>query len=66
MSDVRKVFVTTEVARRFNVSTAYLIRLAKTMNLSESEFRETLKHTYLFSEEAVYKLALHFSGNKKE
>jgi len=65
MSDVRKVFVTTEVAQKFNVTTPYLIRLAKRMNLNESEFRETLKHTYLFSEEAVYKLALHFSGNKK-
>jgi len=66
MSDVRKVFVTTEVARRFNVTTAYLIRLSKNMNFNESEFRETLKHTYLFSEEAVYQLALHFNSSKRK
>lgn len=66
MSDVRKVFVTIEVAERFDLSPAYLIRIAKEMNFSESEFRETRKHSYLFSEEAVYKLALRFHGDKKE
>lgn len=66
MSDVRKVFVTSEVAMKFQITTAYLVRLAKKMNFDESEFRETQKHTYLFSEEAVDKLDLHFNGNKQK
>ena len=66
MSDVREVFVTSEVAERFHITTAYLIRLAKTMNFDESEFRETHKHTYLFNDQAVYKLALHFHSSKKK
>lgn len=65
MSDVQKVFVTSEVAERFDITTAYLIRVAKEMNFDKTEFRETRKHTYLFSEQAVYKLALRFHGDKK-
>ncbi len=65
MSDVRKVFVTAEVAEKLDLTTAYLIRVAKEMHFTESEFRETRKHTYLFSKDAVDKLILKFQGNKK-
>lgn len=53
MSDVRDVFVTAEVAKILNLTPAYLIRLAKTMNLSESQFREAGKRNYIFSKEAI-------------
>ena len=43
MSDVREVFVTAEVAKVLDITPAYLIRLAKQLNLSESQFREAGK-----------------------
>lgn len=56
MSDVREVFITREVADEIGLNTAYTIRLAKKLNLSESEMREAGKRNYLFSKEAVEKL----------
>jgi len=53
MSDVREVYVTAEVAKILDLTPAYLIRLAKTINLDESQFREAGKRNYLFSKEAV-------------
>lgn len=53
MSDVREVYVTAEVAKILDITPAYLIRLAKNLSLSESQFREAGKRNYLFSDEAV-------------
>ena len=56
MSDVRTVFITREVADKIGLNSSYLIRLAKKLNLNESEMREAGNRNYLFSEEAVEKL----------
>jgi len=56
MTDVRKVFITKEVAEILNINPSYLLRLAKSMKFSPSEMREAGKRNYLFSEEAVEKL----------
>nr|DAL48539.1 MAG TPA_asm: helix-turn-helix domain protein [Caudoviricetes sp.] len=53
MSDVRGVFITAEVSRQLDITPAYLIRLAKSLNLPESDFRETTKGSYLFNQNAV-------------
>lgn len=53
MSDVREVFVTAEVAKILDITPAYLIRLAKTLGLSESQFREAGKRNYIFSNDAI-------------
>lgn len=53
MSDVRKVFVTAEVAKKLDITPAYLIRLAKSLDLSESQFREAGKRNYIFSDDAI-------------
>ena len=53
MSDVREVFVTAEVAKILDITPAYLIRLAKQLGLSESQFREAGKRNYIFSDEAI-------------
>jgi hypothetical protein len=53
MSDVREVYVTAEVAKILDITPAYLIRLAKSINLDESQFREAGKRNYLFSKESV-------------
>jgi len=53
MSDVREVYVTAEVAKILDITPAYLIRLAKSLNLSNSQFREAGKRNYLFSKESV-------------
>ncbi|MFA6667697.1 MAG: AraC family transcriptional regulator [Bacilli bacterium] len=66
MSDVREVFITAEVSNMLNMTPAYLIRTAKSMNLSKDEFREAGKRNYLFSESAVKKLKIRFHGDKKE
>ncbi len=56
MTDVKKVFITKEVADQLGLNASYLIKLAKRMNLSDSEMREAGARNYLFSEEAVEKL----------
>ena len=56
MTDVKKVFITQEVADQLGLNASYLIKLAKRMNLSDSEMREAGSRNYLFSEEAVEKL----------
>ncbi|MDO5402971.1 MAG: AraC family transcriptional regulator [Eubacteriales bacterium] len=56
MTDVRKVYITREVADELNLTPTYLIKLAKKLKLSESEMREAGNRNYLFSEEAVEKL----------
>lgn len=53
MADVREVYVTAEVARKLDITSAYLIRLAKSINLGEDNFREAGKRNYLFNDEAI-------------
>lgn len=56
MTDVRKVFITREVAEQLGLTPTYLIKLAKKMNFNEKEMREAGNRNYLFSEEALEKL----------
>ena len=56
MTDVRQVFITREVADMLNLSSTYLIKVAKRLGLNDSEMREAGKRNYLFSAEAVEKL----------
>ena len=56
MSSVREIYVTSEVAKQLDLTPAYLIRLAKLIDLDETEFREAGKRNYLFSKEAVVKI----------
>jgi len=58
MSDVRKVFITKEVAKEVELNPSYLIKLAKKIKLNETEMREAGSRNYLFSEEAVQKIKL--------
>ena len=53
MSDVRDVFINAEVSRQLDITHAYLVRLAKSLNLSEADFRETSKGSYLFNRNAI-------------
>lgn len=53
MSDVREVFITAEVSRQLDITPAYLVRLAKKLELPESDFRETGKGSYLFNLNAL-------------
>lgn len=56
MTDVNKVYITSEVAKKVGLTPTYLIKLAKKIGLSEQEMREAGSRNYLFSEEAVEKL----------
>lgn len=56
MADVRDVFITREVAEKVGLVPTYLIKLAKQINLDETEMREAGSRNYLFSKEAVNKL----------
>ena len=56
VSDVRKVYITREVAEKLNLTPTYLIKLAKKIKLNETEMREAGNRNYLFSEEAIQKL----------
>lgn len=53
MSDVREVFITAEVSRQLDITPAYLVRLAKSLRLPETDFRETSKGSYLFNKKAI-------------
>lgn len=53
MSDVREVFITAEVSRELDITPAYLVRLAKSLQLPETDFRETSKGSYLFNTRAI-------------
>ncbi len=64
MSDVREVFITKEVADKLDMTTSYIIRVAKSLNLDASEMRDAGKRNYLFSKEAVEKINKKLQGNK--
>lgn len=56
MSSVKEVFITSEVAAMLGLTSTYLIKLAKSMELTDDEMREAGTRNYLFSEEGVAKL----------
>jgi len=62
LTSVQDVFITREVADKLNITPTYLIKLAKKLNLDDSEMREAGSRNYLFSREAVAKLEMR---NKK-
>jgi hypothetical protein len=64
LTDVREVFITGELAKKFDITPAYLIRIAKSLNLSESDFRETYKGAYLYNQSAVDKIGAKLKKNK--
>lgn len=55
-TDVRNVFITAEVAKIFDMTPSYIIRVAQSLNLDESEMRDAGKRNILFSQEAVEKI----------
>lgn len=56
MSDVRQVYITREVAVKLNLSTSYLIKLAKKLNLGPDEMRDAGSRNYLFNQKAIEKI----------
>lgn len=56
MANVQEVYITKELADKFNMTPNYIIQVAKALNLNSFEMREAGKRTYLFSEEAVAKI----------
>jgi len=58
LTSVQDVFITREVAEKLNLTPTYLIKLAKTLNLSDDEMREAGNRNYLFSKEAISKLEM--------
>lgn len=56
MTDVRFVYITSEASKMLNLSSSYVIKLARKIELSEMEMREAGSRNYLFSEEAIEKL----------
>lgn len=64
MADVREIFITKEVAQKFDMTPSYIIRVAQSLNLDKSEMREAGKRNYLFSVEAVIKIEQKLLGNK--
>lgn len=64
MADVREVFITKEVAQQLDMTPSYIIRVAQSIDLNESEMREAGKRNYLFSVEAVEKIKKKLLGNK--
>lgn len=64
MADVREVFITKEIADKFDMSPNYIIKIARSLDLSQSEMREAGKRTYLFSIEAVNKIGERLKNGK--
>ncbi len=65
MTDVRDVYITREVADKLSLTPTYLIKLAKKLDLSETEMREAGSRNYLFSKGAVEKLKMRTNTDKK-
>lgn len=64
MTDVREVFITGEIAKKLDITPAYLIRVAKSLDLPETDFRETNKGAYLYNKNAVEKIEAKLKRNK--
>jgi hypothetical protein len=56
MANVQEVFITKELADKFDMTPNYIIQVAKNLNLDNTEMRDAGKRTYLFSIEAVEKI----------
>ena len=65
VTDVRKVFITREVAEELGYTPTYLIKFAKKIGLDVTEMREAGSRNYLFSEEGVAKLKAYAKTQKK-
>lgn len=55
-TDVRNVFITAEVAKILDMTPSYILRVAQSLGLNESEMREAGKRNMLFSKEAIEKI----------
>ena len=55
-TDVRNVFITAEVAKILDMTPSYILRVAQSLDLNETEMREAGKRNMLFSKEAVDKI----------
>lgn len=64
-ADVRNVFITAEVAKMFDMTPSYILRVAQSLNLDESEIRDAGKRNVLFSIEAVEKIRLKLDKGSK-
>jgi hypothetical protein len=64
LTDVREVFITGELAKMFDITPAYIIRIAKSLNLPDSDFRETHKGAYLYNRNAIEKIEAKLKRNK--
>ena len=64
--DVRHVYITSEVALRVGLHAAYVLRLAKELNLDESEIRPAGVRNFLFSESAVKKIEAAKGGGHRQ
>ena len=64
-TDVRNVFITAEVAKILDMTPSYILRVAQSLDLDESEMREAGKRNMLFSKEAIKKIKQKLDkGNK--
>lgn len=62
--DVRKVFITKEVADKLGVNPSYLIRVAKKMlsekTITDKDMRDAGKRNYIFNEKALKEFKVYF------
>ena len=56
MANVKEIYITKELAEKFNMTPNYIIQVARGLGLDDTEMREAGKRTYLFSKEAVEKI----------
>ncbi|MCU7192782.1 hypothetical protein GMA43_13775 [Turicibacter sanguinis] len=67
--DVRKVYTTVEVANKLDISPQHCLKIAKELycdgKLSDFEFRDSGKRTYLFNDSAIKKLENYFKNKKR-
>ena len=54
--DVRRVFITVEAAEQVGLNANYMLRLAKQLELDETEMREAGPRGFLFSAGAIKKI----------
>jgi len=55
--NINEILTTTEVAKILGITPTHVVRLAKSMNLSNREYRKAGAGIHLFTKEAVKKLA---------
>ena len=62
--DARHVFVTAEAAAQVGLNAAYMLRLAKQLELSEAEMRQAGPRHFLFSAGGIEKIIAAKGGNR--